>query len=212
MTGLALAQDLVQDLPQAGAVYETVTVDLDGNGTAEKVTLTAYNVNAEEGSFMGRLRVTDGAGRLLWEAPKARDASDPFAFGSWPWGVTNLEWLGDIDGDKKVELVARAPVSDVRPPTFLRYRWKGNAFVALSPKQLLEGKPGSGKFLWRDPVDWDGVRPLTWVSSLSGAPAQIVAEVVSYRQGGNLWGGSAQMSGNGLGLTVKRWAKKLGPY
>jgi hypothetical protein len=206
-SGLAVGQTL----PKAGQNYQSVTVDLNGDGRAEKVSLTAYKVDADVGSFFGRLRVSDGKGKVIWEAPKATDADDTFAFGEWPYGVTNLEWIGDIDGDSKVELLARAPVSDVRPPTFKRFRWNGKAFEPMASKILLEDKPGSGRFLWRDPFEWDGVQPLTWISSLSGAPGKKTAEVVSYRQEGAMWGGTAEMSGNGLGLTVKSWTTKLGP-
>jgi hypothetical protein len=200
-----------QTIPKAGQVYESVKVDLDGDGRTETVALAAYNVDSEVESFFGRLRVLDSAGKLLWQAPSAASPEQPFAFGAWPYGTSNLEWIGDADGDGKVELLSPAPVSDLRPPTYRRYRWNGKAFQALSPKMLLEAPPGSGTFAWRDPIEWDGVTALTWAGTLSGAPSELLAEITSYHADGAVWGGKARMKGNGLGLTVTTWLQRLGP-
>lgn len=208
LTNLAWAQP---SMPKAGDVYESVTYDLNGDGKAEKIGLVAYNIHLESESFWGRLRVTDATGRVIWEAPKASKSGQPFAFGMWPYGASGLDWLGDMDGDGKVELISRGAISDVRPPTYRRYRWTGKGFQALSSKMLLESPLGSGKFLWRDPIDWDGSPPLTWVMSLSGAPSKKVAEVMSYPSEGEYLMGTAETSGNGLGLSITSWITKLGP-
>lgn len=201
-----------QSLPKAGEVYESVSCDLNGDGKVEKIELSAYGINAESEMFWGRLRVKDSSGKVIWEAPKASKNEQPFSFGMFPYGVSGLEWVGDIDGDGKIELISPAPVSDVRPPTYRRYRWTGTAFQALGDKMLLENPAGSGTFLWRDPFEWDGVQPLTWVSQLSGGPGKCVGDVTASRPGGEVWGGQAQFSGNGLGLTARTWLKKLGPF
>jgi hypothetical protein len=208
LTNIAFAQAL----PKTGEVYQSISYDLNKDGKMETIGLAAYNINADAEMFWGRLQVADAAGKVIWQAPKATKNEQPFSFGMFPYGVCDLEWLGDLDGDGKAELLSPAPVSDVRPPTYRRYRWTGKVFEALSPKMLLETPAGSGKFLWRDPIDWDGSQPLTWVSQLSGAPAKKVAEITSSRADGALWGGQAEMSGNGLGLTVSSWTKKLGPF
>lgn len=208
LTNLALAQEL----PKVGDVYQAVSCDLNRDGKAEKLELVAYNINTEAEMFWGRLRVKDAAGKVLWEAPQATETEQPFAFGMWPYGVSGLEWVGDIDGDGKVELISPAPVSDVRPQTYRRFRWTGRGFEALSPKMLLETPAGSGKFLWRDPIEWDGQQPISWVSQLSGGPGKCVGDVTSSRADGVLWGGQAQFRGDGLGLTATSWLKKLGPY
>lgn len=208
LTGLALAQTL----PKSGEVYESASCDLNRDGKIEKIELTAYNIDADAEMFWGRLRVKDASGKVLWEAPKASEVEQPFAFGMWPYGVSGLEWVGDIDGDGKIELISPAPVSDVRPPTYRRFRWTGKGFEALSPKMLLETPAGSGRFLWRDPIEWDGQQPLSWVSQLSGGPGKCLGDVTSYRADGAMWGGQAQLTGNGLGLTAGTWLKKLGPY
>lgn len=200
-----------QTLPRAGEVYQSVRCDLNGDGREETIRLAAYNLDLEEESFWGRLEVVSSDGKVLWRAPQAQKTHQPWAFGMWAYGVSGIEWVGDLDGDGKIELLSPAPISDVRPPTFRRYRWNGTSLEALSPKMLLEVPSGSGRFAWRDPVEWDGVSALTWVSSLSGGPTQKIAEITSSRSDGNLWGGQAEMSGDGLGLSVARWLRRLGP-
>lgn len=203
---------MAQTLPKNGDEYESVSLDLNGDGKKETVSLVAYNVDSSEESFWGRLRVSDASGKTIWEAPKVDDAEQPFAFGMWAYGVSGLEWVGDIDSDGKVELITKAPVSDLRPPTYHRYRWTGKAFEPMSSKMLLAdsgAKPA--KLLWRDPFEWDGVKPVLWVSSLSGSPSQIIAEITDYRGDNAIWGGAAVATGNGLGLTVSSWNTPYGP-
>ncbi len=203
LSGIALAQPL----PRAGQVYESKSLDLTGDGKPEKVVLVAYNIDKEMEGFLGQLRVLDGQGKVLWQAPKVTRSGLPFSFGSWPYGVSGLQWLGDIDGDKKIELISPEPVSDVRPFTFQRYRWDGKAFRSLGRKMLLESSPGSGRYLWRDPIEWDGVSPLSWAMTLSGDPARCEAEVISYGKNGEITSGKAVMKGDGLGLTVTSWLR-----
>lgn len=200
-----------QTLPKAGQSYQLQTYDLDRNGKPEKIVLVAYKVNPDEGSYWGRLKVLDSAGQVLWAAPTATAVEQPYAFGNWSYGSSGLEWLGDIDGDGKADLLSPAPVSDVRPTTYRRFRWTGKLFQALSPKMLLAPMGASGNFAWRDPIEWDGVQPLTWVMSLSGGPSRVVADVMSYRNDGSIWVGKALGKGNGLGLQVTSWLRPLGP-
>lgn len=208
--GLALAvAALAQGLPGSGQVYESKSIDLTGDGKPEKVVLVAYNIDDEAQSFSGQLKVIGSQGELLWQAPKQTSPSRPFAFGAWPYGVSGLQWLGDIDGDRKIELLSTEPVSDVRPFTFQRYRWEGKAFRSLGRKMLLESKPGSGRYVWRDPVEWDGETPLSWAMTLSGDPARCEAEVMSYGANGEIRSGKALMKGDGLGLSVVSWLRPM---
>ena len=200
-----------QTLPQEGRVFESKSYDLNGDGKNEKIVLVAYKVHLEEESFWGRLKVLDSAGKVLWAAPAASDTGEAFAFGMWPFGASGLHWLGDIDGDGKAELLSPAPVSDVRPPTYRRFRWTGKAFQVLSPKMLLGSPSGSGHFFWKDPLDWDGVQPLTWVTSLSGDPESKLAEIVSYRKDGSIWWGQASLKSDNDGFKVLKWNKPLAP-
>ncbi len=198
-----------QPLPQTGQNYQSKTIDLNGDGKVEKVVLSAYNIDKNMEGHWGQLRVLNGQGKPIWEAPKTKNVGQPFAFGSWPYGVTGIEWLGDIDGDKKIELLAPRPISDVSPKTYLRYRWNGKAFISLGPKMLLESPIGSGRFLWKDPVEWDGSSALSWVMTLSGDPKEKAAEIMTYGIGGEFKSGQAVMKGDGLGLTVVSWKRPL---
>ncbi len=200
-----------QTLPQEGKAFESVLFDLTGDGRQEKIALIAYNVHLEEESFWGRLKVFGADGQVLWAAPAAKTTDEEFAFGFWPYGAAGLEWLGDIDDDGKVELISRFPVSDVRPPTFRRYRWNGKAFEVLNPKMILEDPTRPGTFLWREPAQWDGVQPLTWVTALSGGPEQIIADIISYRPDGGVWMGQAEMRGSVQALEIREWRQSLGP-
>lgn len=200
---------LSQSLPQAGRTYESRSLDLNGDGKPEKVVLVAYKIDREEETWWGRLKVVSPSGQTLWAAPEAKSVTHPFAFGVWPFGASGLEWLGDIDGDGKIELLSPAPQSDVRPTTYRRYRWTGSSFQALEPRMLLEAPPGSGSFHWSAPVEWDGASALTWVSSLSGSTASITAEVTSWSQQGTLAGGRATMAPRSQGLQVSHWQQPL---
>lgn len=200
---------LAQPLPKAGQAYESKSIDLTGDGKAEKVVLIAHNINSDAESFAGQLRVLSSQGKVLWQGPKLTRSGVPFSFGSWPYGVSGLAWLGDIDGDKKIELLSPNPVSDVRPFTFQRYRWDGKAFRNLGQKMLLESAPNSGRFLWKDPVEWDGVSPLTWAMTPTGDPSRCLVEVMSYAADGQYRTGQATMKGDGLGLTVTGWVRPM---
>ena len=204
LTGLAVAQPL----PQAGQVYQTRKCDLNGDGKPERVELVAYRIQRESDSHWGQLRVVSSAGKLLWKGPQASTAGEAFAFGSWPYGVSDLEWLGDVDGDGQVDLLSPAAISDVRPTTYRRYRWTGSAFEAMPKKMLLEKAPGSGQFVWTDPINWDGQKPLTWVMSLAGSP-DLIATVYSWRRGGEGWIGKAKMVGSPTALKVSQWLNPL---
>lgn len=200
-----------QDLPKAEQSYDSVSIDLDKDGELETVSLTAYNIDKANNMWWGQLQVSNSSGKLIWQAPKAKNEQDPFSFGSFPYGESNLEWLGDIDGDGHIELVSPTPQSDVRPPTYRRFRWKNNEFVAMGPKMLLENPIDSGTFTWRDPIEWDGVSAITWIASLSGTPKEIIASVTAIKQDGSIWLGTAKMAGNGLGVKAVSWTKKLAP-
>lgn len=200
---------LAQGLPRSGQVYESKTLDLTGDGQQEKIVLVAYNIDREVQSFSGQLRVLDSRGQLVWQAPKQTRSDRPFAFGAWPYGVAGLQWLGDIDSDGKIELLSTEPVSDIRPFTFQRYRWEGKAFRSLGRKMLLESKPGSGRYLWRDPIEWDGVSALSWAMTLSGDPARCEAELMAYGANGEIRSGQAVMKGDGLGLSVVSWLRPM---
>jgi hypothetical protein len=200
-----------QPLPRAGQIYQSKKFDLNGDGRAERVELTAYRIHHQSDSFWGQLRVTDNRGKLVWQAPQAKKSTDSFAFGSWPYGLSDLEFLGHLGGDAKVELLSPRSQSDARPPTYRRYRWAGNAFQAMPNKMLLESPAGSGAFTWTDPIEWDGQKPLTWVMKISGDSAKPRASIYASQEGGQALVGEANVAFDAKGLRVTSWVKKLSP-
>ena len=200
---------MAQNLPQTGRTYQARSVDLNGDGKMEKVVLVAYGIDHEMQSYFGRLKVLDSGGKVLWAAPAAAHADEPFAFGSWPYGGSDLEWVGDIDGDGRVELLSPLPVSDLRPPTYRLFRWSGTAFVPAGVKMLLQ--EGENLFVWREPIEWDGMEPITWVSKVEGEPGAVTVEVTSFIEGGEVLGGQALVQGTKDGMKVRRWVRELGP-
>ena len=125
-----------QDMPKPGQVYQERRCEL--RGKPAKLGLAAYRIIKEADSYWGQLKVWDGQGKLIWQAPQAKMPGDPFAFGMWPFGSSGLEWIsGDL-------LLSPHPQSDVRPATYHRYRWTGAKFQALPSKMLLEVRLNSG--------------------------------------------------------------------
>lgn len=178
--------------PKAGQVYRSVKADLNGDGKPEKIGLVAYGHGP--GGYYGRLKVWDSGGQLLWQAPAVKSPSDPFAFGSWEYGSSNIEWIGPQ------ELISALPQSDVRPTTFKRFRWTGSAYEPAGQGYLLESGDG---FVWSKPFEWDGVRPLTWVVSL------VDGSVLSVRGGDQYLNGTARLEPTAQGFRVVRWLKNL---
>lgn len=177
--------------PKGGQVYRSVKADLNGDGKLEKIGLVAYGHSAE--GYYGRLKVWDASGKLLWQAPVVKSSDEPFAFGSWEYGASNIEWVGPS------ELISAQPQSDVRPTTFKRFRWTGSAYEPAGNGFLLQSGDG---FVWSKPFEWDGVKPLTWVTSL------VEGTVLSVR-GDQYLNGTAQLEPTAQGFRVVRWLKKL---
>lgn len=198
-----------QELPKVGKVYKEVKCDLNLDGKSERIGLIAYNPQKESDSFWGQLTVWDSSGKQLWQAPKTQDYRGPFAFGSWPFGGSTIDWIGDLDGDKQVDLLSALPQSDVRPPTYNRYKWDGKQFQSLGAMMLLESPTGSQNFKWTKVNKWDGEKPLTWVMAISGPPNSPVFDVTSYRGAGKYASGQASMQANSKGVSVKKWLKKM---
>ena len=208
---LLSASVLAEPLPQVGDVYQKLSYDLTGDGKPEQIGLAAYKINKEAEAYFGQLTVWSPSGKVLWRAPQAKSHTDAFAFGVFPFGISPLEWIGDLDGDSRIELLSPRPQSDVRPPTYRRYRWTGKGFEALAPKMLLESTPTSDIYSWTTPKQWDGVHPLAWVMKISGPSKQPTAQICSSKSGGLLWWGEARVEGAPTGLRVTRWTTPLAP-
>jgi hypothetical protein len=207
--GCTLYAAWAQDMPKAGKVYKEVKCDLNFDGKSERIGLIAYAPHKESDSFWGQLTVWDGAGKQLWQGPKVKDQRGAFAFGSWPFGASTIDWIGDLDGDKQVDLISALPQSDVRPPTYNRYKWDGKQFLSQGPMMLLESPTGSQNFQWTKAYQWDGEKPLTWVMAISGSPTSPVIDVTSYRGACKYASGQASIQCDSKGVTVKKWLKKM---
>ena len=187
-----------QPTPKAGQLYQSVPVDLNGDGKSEKVGLVAYGHNPS-GGFFGRLKVWDSSGKLLWQAPAVQSSDAPFAFGNWEYGSSTIQWAGPK------ELISAQPVSDVRPTTFKRFRWTGSAYVPVANQFLL--KDSEESFRWTRPFEWDGVKPLTWVVELTQT---LEGNLCAYKGGGITQSGKAQLQSTPAGMTITRWLEKMG--
>lgn len=209
LASLALAQS---DFPTEGQVYESVSIDLNGDLKPDKVGLRAYRV--DDMSYWGQLHVWDSSGKVLWQAPKNNQdyghaqGNETQLFGAWPWGISGLEAIGDLDGDGNVELVSTLPQSDVRPTTFRIFRWNGKAFTYIEPRQLFEKPLGSGKFVWGKPSNWNGNTPTSWVSSFDYKAKGWVADITVAQSGGAMKFGKAKLGLTSSGFQVDAWMEK----
>lgn len=131
--------------------------------------------------------------QLLWQAPAVKSSSDPFAFGNWDYGSSDIEWISSK------ELISAQPQSDVRPTVYKRFLWKGSGYEPAGNGLLLQSEDD---FVWSKPFEWDGVKPLTWVISLSKG------SVISAK-GDQYLNGTAQLERTPSGFRVTRWLKKL---
>lgn len=186
-----------QEKPKAGTVYQSVKVDLNGDGKPEKIGLVAYG-HGDIG-FFGRLKVWDSSGKLLWQAPAVKSPEEAFAFGQWEFGSSTIQWVGPK------ELLSAGPQSDLRPTTFKRFRWTGSAYQPLPNQYLLEDSKDS--FRWTKPFVWDGVKPLTWVVEISQT---LEGNVCAYKTGGITQSGSVQLQPTPDGMTITSWIQKMG--
>jgi hypothetical protein len=76
----------------------------------------------------------------------------------------------------------------------------GSAYEAVGNGFLLQSGEG---FVWTQPFEWDGVKPLTWVVSLRDG------SVLSVRGGDLYLNGTARLEATAKGFRVVRWLKKL---
>lgn len=186
-----------------------LSVDLDGDGKAERIDWAKFAETEEDGTFY-QVRVLGNDGSLLWEGPKVTDTENPMVFGDWHFGFSLPELAADIDGDGAVELVTPAPQSDVSPTWYRLLKWKGGRFApAESGGMLLETPRGSGNFPWsRDNDRWQGL----WISSFKKANADGSLEVEAFEYEGEATprSGAATVTPVAGGFRVKRWTRPLG--
>ena len=103
--------------------------DLNADGKAETIEVR-YSGRGESGDYY-HIVVLDADGNSVWSGPKTKEENDPLVFGSWHFGASLPQAVGDMDGDGAVELIAPAPQSDVSPTTFRILRWNASGFKPL---------------------------------------------------------------------------------
>jgi len=175
---------LLTAIATANPLDRSTLADLDGDGRPEKIGLVA-----------GQLFVWDASAKLLWQGPQVMSQDDPFALAA----SSTLEWLGSG------ELISAQPQSEPGPTTFQRFHWDGTAFHPLGRAYLLQDSDDS--FVWTRTFRWDGVKPLTWIVSLSSA---LQGRVIAFRGGGMSQSGEAQLQRVDNGMSITRWLTSLG--
>jgi hypothetical protein len=201
---LSLMPLLAQGFPTSnGQVYESVQVDLDGDGTAEEVRLRSYGLTADE-EFYGQLEVADLDGNVLWKGPQADNPFHAYAFGGWHIGFSGLDLVGDFDADGTVHLLSAAPISDVRPPTYRLFAWNGSEFVAQGARALVESPANSGRYRWTSD---DSLKPGRFVNSFEGfmADGTVIANITQFVSNTRVLHGRARVKADDIGFHVVRW-------
>lgn len=130
------------------------TIDLDGDGTLERVGLVEFG---EQGVTYGQLTVTDWNGEVLWQAP--RNAEDFVFLGEFDRGLVEAVYR---DGGQ-VYLLGSYQKSDVRPTRFRLFLWNGSGFDHLRSGSLLPQEQRPGTFGWNE------LGASVWIESFDGS-------------------------------------------
>lgn len=193
------------DQVKVNDVIKTFLVDLNGDGDSESVQLQVCAVDDE--GYTERLVVKSAGGKLLWQGPvldirKGYQDKQPM-FGAWPFGVSEVSLVADLDEDGIVELLAPAPQSDVRPTVWRLFAWKGNRFVHIVSGYLSEETEGE--------FNWSQHPGKSWVSGIQIKNGQVIAEVTQDQKKDGMFAGEALMVVTDDGLSVRRWLTSLSP-
>ena len=203
---LAPLPGLAQDDVEVNSVLKAFDIDLDGDGSKESIELQV--ASTDENGHSDQLRVRTADGELIWQSPLYEPGSgfnpkEP-VFGAWPFGISDISVVTDLGDDGVVDLLARAPQSDVRPTSWRLFRWEENAFVIFGIGRLIETQSGSGQFDFL-PQDADGT---TWVNELKLDGKNFLAEIYALQANGDMHVGQAQLALNNDGMKVLKWVKK----
>jgi len=206
LTSALQAKQIDFDNVREGSRVVCIHADLNGDGKLEEVIVKAYHVTEEE--YFGQLVVEDSKGVTLWEGPRVKDRNikEPFLFGAFIDGCSFPEIVADIDGDGKVEMLSTAPISDVRPMSFLEFRWDGRKFVYLHQKALMETSKGSGVFTWQKAQGYTG----GWIMSFESSKGDSTFLVYIFTcHDGKTKDGKAEVRPIKGGFKVIRWIEPL---
>lgn len=200
-----------------GDIIEERSVDLDGDGTPEKVILKAYCLEVYEKelmSYAGQLAVLKKTGdsyKTIWEGPKIEKTKlyteEKFRFIFGQGGMESIELIGDIYGDKSVRLFSPQQKSDVSPRLYRVYLWKGNKFEFEKSGYLFEDIKSADNLKWQDKGEGKGLWVLCF-TKLEG-PGKVEAYLHQYDEKGSGSGGKALLKINKDGLSIVEWLEKI---
>lgn len=199
----ALTQELE---PEVNSVLQTFSIDLDDDGIAESIEL--HVASKDEESRTDQLQVKNAQGDVLWMGPVYKqdaeyDNTQPY-FGAWPFGISDISLVTDLGEDGVIDLLARAPQSDVRPTTWRLFQWDQRAFESYNIGRFIETKTGSGLFSWES-EETDGN---TWINQLKLDGPNFSAEIYALQKNGELHIGQAQLALDKKGFRLIKWLKK----
>jgi len=114
----------------------SLKADLDGDGRMETIRLSCESGMGCNNHFMD---VLSPEGTILFKGP--RHGESPLIFCGCEVGRYEIGALGDLDGDKRGELLTVKGPSDVSPAGFLLFRWNGAGFDKVwGPVRLVSEK------------------------------------------------------------------------
>lgn len=202
-----------------GELFEERAIDLDRDGTPEKVALIAYNLKSDSEeivSYCGQLAVLkDKGGKMetIWSGPKYKEDEifnkNEFRFVFAGFGLEPIEALGDIFGDSSAVLLSPLAQSDVRPSTYRVYVWKDGAFTFVRSQALLRDEKDADKFNWKDLPEGE-TENRAWIGKFNkiNAPGEAEAEIWAYEKG-KVMIGKALLKAAPDGFGVTKWIEPL---
>jgi len=216
------------EAPPDGEAYKPQVnkFDLDGDGVEEIITLEQFK-KVEAGDYFHLVvkKVKDGKESLLWKSPDydtsfSSEKGQEYRFFIGDPGIEDVDVIGDIDGDGKIELVSAEMQSDVSPTSFRVYRWTGKEFKHLFTKYLFAEEPSDPKnFAWGKNREITEATALTWAAGFGKVekPGVVIINVTYYKspapksmENSTVKGGIARAGASKNGFKLMEWTKKLG--
>jgi len=192
-------------------VPTTFSLDVDGDGAMETLTLSC--LPGYECAFF-TTRVTDAKGGVVYQGPNWGDS--PLIFCQCGEGSYYPELVGDINGDKKAEVLATALGSDLSASSHWVGAFDGKEFKTIQEeKALIEDPAKPGFFAFVDPPGNEYESGVRWIMSFSGwnADGKAIGTVFQIRKNPQTGDSTDVYSGEGLftpesgGFKLAGWEK-----